>query len=261
MRVLLVLLVLWIGPALAGCLGSSEDEPRLATPTSEPPQLPARHDGSGADANAPRGNLPINTSDRGYVIRGNWSKGDSWYYETQATPYRYRWSEVMDVRTEGNRTTYVLEERQGTLGNKPLVSLRVIIDGDNWTRISAHNDQTTVTFTPPAANPRFLRNGTFQYQEEGRSTTGNAWRDRHVVNSIYAGNQNIDLSWGSVRAARIEHRDLVTGADGQERRVATIRWVNSDYLNDIAFEIDDKRYYLLIGARIGDREYGYIPSR
>lgn len=255
-----LLLALVASPALAGCFGTTdEDAPRLAVPATKPPTRPDWP--LTAEENESRkGPMEVNTSDPGYVIEGAWQKGDQWYYESLRAPYKYRWTVVMDVAEQGNQTSYIVEERYGMIGSKPQALLRLTVDGNNWTRLRAEQDGTTIEFSPPAANPRFLRNGSFEYNETATSTTTRGWHERHIVNSVYAGNQNIELPWGTVRAARIEHRDLIIGADGQETRIATIRWVNRDYLNDVAFEVDGERYYILAGARIGERQYGFIPG-
>lgn len=235
---------------------AAEEGPRLATPTDEAPTV--RQEA----AEPPPPKKPSNQldlADPGYVIGHGWSKGDSWYYVEQEDRDRYSYRRVADVLVENGTTRYVLEESWGIPGNYPKQTMRIGIDGDNWTRLITTDGQSNrILYEPPAPNLRFHRNGTFEYYEVGQGA-GLRWRDHHIVNSYYVGTETVKLSWGDSKAAIIEHREIITPSRGSEREVLVRHWVDREFRNDVAYEIDEKDFYLLEGARINGRLYGHIP--
>lgn len=254
---MLLFTCLLLGPALAGCLGAREEGPRLATPTDQAPVINQEKSEAPTPPTKPRDKLDL--SDPGYVIGKGWSKGDAWFYLEMEDKDRYRYMEVLEVIIKGNRTFYTLEDSTGIPGNYPKYTSRITVDGDNWTRMGAtSNGDNVVRFDPPAPNVRFHRNGTFEYTEYGQGA-GLKWRDKHIVNSYFVGTEVVKLEWADASTAIIEHRDVVTRHDGTQSELLVRHWVDRRYLNDVAFEVDAKDFYLLQGVRIDGRLYGHIP--
>ncbi len=253
--------------ALAGCL--KQDGPRLATPTNAPnPIFPT------PNITRPTPVTPntFNTSDAGYVIAEGWSVGDAWYWETNRTPVRFRSMHVLEKYVDGPRVAYLIEETGGFVLNEPQGRMRVLVDGNNWTRVRGDDAAagTSIRWNPPAPGLRYHSNGTFYYNESGSGSGGIVWNEQHAVRSFFATFETKVMPWGESReTARIEHRDLVTdSATGVQRRDLTIHWVDRKFLNDVLIAIDgnhdgdlrddEDHYYALIGARVGGTKYGRL---
>jgi hypothetical protein len=259
----LALLALLLAPTLGGCLGDAEEAPRLAQPTDGPAEVPGRDAtgpgprGGGANATPPT--PAVNFSDPGYVMTGDWHVGDAWYYESNASPWRYRSMRVLDMRVEPNRTLYDVEEAFGLIGQAPTARVVTVVDGTNWSRLRAADEKDTrILYEPSAATLRLFRNASAAWNETGVSPHGISWRDRHVVNAHYQGLETVALGWATVRAGRVEHRDFVTDAAGERRQVVVVRWVDRDVLNDVAIQTDVGPTYTLVGARVAGREMGRL---
>lgn len=254
-----LLLVLLLSPALAGC-AADDERPRLAQPTDAPVELPGRN------ATAPRaptgpprdeqGRPLVDFRDPGYVIEGAWSVGDTWRYESNHTPPRYRTVRVVDLVEEDGRRIYVVEEEAGRVGQGADAVATTRIDADNWTRLRTTDPLgTRILYDPPAGNVRLHRNGSASWNETGTNPYVGSWKESRVVNSYYAGIETLDLGWARVRAGRIEHRDFVTDAEGTRGPTLTLRWVDRSVLNEVAYESGGARY-VLVGASVGGRGFG-----
>lgn len=256
----LLLIVLTALPI--GCLGDEVEGPRLAQPTDTPVEIPGENvapqrSGPPVDQS---GRLLVNFSDPGYVVEGEWSVGDSWYYETNQSPWNFRSMTVKERRVENGRDVFVIEEKFGMIDQAAKVVLTSLVDARNYTRIRAtDNEGSTIRYDPPANTIRLLRNASSSWNETGVNPRGIAWNDRHVVNSYFAGFDRIELLWGESRAARIEHRDFVTPASGERTDSTLIRWVDRTYLNDVAIQrAGSEQRFLLVGARVGGQEWGSL---
>lgn len=241
-------------PALTGCLGAWSDPadgdgegPRLAVPTDKPALPPSRPTPQEA---------PVNFSDPGYVMRGNWSVGDGWDYESNRSHFvRLR---VVEARVVGeNRTDYRVEERTGIVGNAPRTHVTYWVRGDTWTRVNMtdHVGNLVTTFEP--GEPlRHHFNGTYRYNRtlgDGRAVHERA---SVVANTRYADRQTLLFPWGYVETGRVEHR-VVTSIDGKITRTFVAHWVHRDYLNSVQFQVDDE-LFTLTAAQVGGMRRGTL---
>lgn len=263
-RLALLLLFLLIVP-LSGCF-ASEEGPRLAQPTDTPAVLPNRPNMTqagqpgAANATGTAGNPTLDYDDPGFVVEGTWQVGDTWYYEANVTPFSYRHVEVRGRAMVGDRETLVVEELRGVRGQPPETRLTFWVDAETGARIRAEEASgTRILFTPGDMSHWLYRNATAAWNETGRDARGFAWRDQHTLASSYAGIEQVSLPWGTVRAGRVEHRDLVTDADGQSTTIAVTRWISSEWKYDVQYGTPE-RSFLLMGARVGAREVGTIVT-
>lgn len=252
--------VVLLAALLAGCLGAEEEGPRLAQPTDTPAELPGRPNvAPQSNATSRDGRPTLDHEDPGFAVRGNWTVGDAWYYEANATPWAYRLVEVVGVSSSGGRDVFEVRERTGALGQPATAEMTIWVDAGTGARLRAEDPEgTRILWSPGDMGHWLYRNASATWNETGRDPRGFGWRDTHTLASTYVGEERVRLPWGVVPAGRVEHRDLVKGAEG-ERTVAVTRWISADLRYDVRYGTED-RAFSLVGARVDGREVGRIPE-
>lgn len=231
---------------LAGC-GSSGDGPRLASPTDTsivPPPTPTTRP------------LPApNLSDPGYVTNASWHVGDAWDYH--GVGGHYLAVRVVAQAQVGNATRFRTEEYQGTIGNPPNVHYSRWVDASSWLALNRTEEGGLRTLYAPGAPERFLRNGTYRYNE-----TSPGVANALVANVLYTGRPTVTLPWGEVvKAARFEHRIVIEDKSKALMRVLATHVFAEEWGNDLSFQIGESaESYSLVAARYGGRQQGTLTA-
>lgn len=249
----LLLLVTLLLP-VAGCFGDAPaaDAPRLAQPTDTPAFPPSPTPVAPTPA-------AFDPNDPGYVITSTWQVGDGWDYVSNSTPAnRYRYVRVVEERVEDDRRFLRIDEAGGKVGNPPHSHTSYWIDATDFGRLNSTDTLGgTSVFSPPQPL-RFFRNGSYAYNETGYYPDGRLEFTRQILaNSVYRGIEPVRTGWGTIEAAKVEHRVLIRGGSETIRTLITYR-VSDEAAAPVLIDYDGREHERLVAYKVGDRSQSIL---
>ena len=242
------LLALLAGTTMAGCFEPDEDKPRLAQPTNATagPKVPV------TPSNPV---IVLNFSDPGYRMNATWHVGDGWDWESDKG--RFRTMRVVESRSVGGATHYLVEETAGKVGNPPNARSHSWVDGETWRKLNTTDIQGWLTTYAPGLPLRHNHNGSYNYTEQRFDQLGRRMENYTVyANVAYVNNDVvIRLPWAQVATGKLEHRIVAVDASRAQNRTQITHWVSRDYANDVRFQIDLDETFTLTAARVDGRTF------
>lgn len=203
---------------------------------------------------------PPDLNDSGYVMTQPWHVGDGWDYQSNQSAFRTV-RVLREALTPGHRLL-LIEETEGVVGNPPKIRYQSWIDGDTLARynLTYIGGRMSLGFDPAEPRLRFLRNGTFSYNEttflDGNPSSKSVVR----ANAHFAGYQQVRLGWGNMEAARMEFRFLTTTSDGASTRELELHWAQRDYGADVQYELPTSERFFLTAVKYGDVTRGKLAG-
>lgn len=227
---------------LGGCLGASSNGPAkndsFAQPTDGPITVP------GWDNLTPT-QQPPNLNDSGYLMDAPWHVGDEWEWMSNTSNYTIR--KVIREEVLNGVKKFVVDELSGRQLNSPRTHAIRYYDAKTLAleNVTYLTGTFSADFKPGDPALRYLRNGSFSYEEtqyERSSTTG-TYSVR--VNSLFVKYETIPLLWGKVTPGRVEHRMVKIDAEGNAERSLAILWPLREYGVDAQYEMPWTELYRL----------------
>jgi hypothetical protein len=235
---------------LSGCFGGTAPTcPSCAQPTDTPASPPPRN------VTAP----PPDFTDAGYLMDEPWHVGDGWdYLSNDSQMHTVR---VLKELRGPNATRLLLIEETDRQAGSPTPRTREDswIDGDTLARYNATFVGGSLTFnlTPSDPQLRFLKNGTFAYNETSTTPRGSTLTVVRA-NSYYVGPERVRLPWATVSAGRVEHRILRAVQGGDTQRLLIVHDAFRDYGADVRYQVGDGSLYTLNAVQYNGITHGAL---
>ena len=246
-----LLLLVALG-GLAGCFGGGPPEcAGCAVPTDAPATCP--------NCTTPPP-TPPDLTDPGLVIEGTWRVGDGWDYVSNQSHYRD--VRVLEERTVNGTRFLRVREFTGIVGNPPQIRTDTWLDASAWARVNVSfvGGSRFVTFEPGDPQLRYVRNGSYAYNETSTSRANDSSRAIVRVNVHYLGEDPVDLPWGVAMGGTVEYRALRSESGGSLVRELTVRHVSSEWQNDLLTLTPSSELFELRHARVGDKTLSILDD-
>lgn len=240
---------------LGGCFGASsqnppEDNP-FAQPTDEPIKVP------GWDNRTPTA-VPPNLNDAGYLMDSPWHVGDEWEWMSNTSNYTIM--KVVREETLNGSKKWVVDTLHGRRYNSPSAHGISYYDAKTLAleNVTWLTGTISLSYSPGDPALRYLRNGSFSYEETEYARSSLAGKYSVRVNSLFATYETIPLLWGKVTPGRVEHRMVKIDEEGNADRQLVIHWPFRDYGVDAQYQQSWGELYRVIyvnynGLVLGER--------
>lgn len=203
----------------------------------------------------PNPHIELDFKDPGYNMTTPWQVGDGWDWESNHS--RYRTMRVVGSRDVNGHTHFQVLETSGKIGNPPNTRVTGWVNATSWLRVNATDVQGWLTTFTPGMPLRYLRNGSYSYNETRFDGSGEEQGKLSVLANVAYVNNGVvvRLPWGNTATGKLDHRVLSLAADRTQTRTQITHWVSRDYAQSVQFQINLDETYVLVAAKVGNRTH------